>query len=80
MDDLTERREYSARYGLNIATNDLDTAQQLAENKYRSLVRRELSSVEINEINELIHEVHSWKIGSQGGFSTQATIRARPSC
>ena len=57
---LTQHQEYSARFGLKNALNDLNAAQQLAEKKYRSLVGREIHSKEIFEIHQLIEELRAW--------------------
>ena len=39
---FTQHQEYSARFGLKKALNDVETAQQIAEAKYRSLVGRDI--------------------------------------
>ncbi len=59
---LTQHQEYSARFGLKKALNDMKTAQQLAEEKYRSLVGRDILSKEISEIHQLIEELRAWVI------------------
>ena len=59
---LTQHQEYSARFGLKKALNDLNSAQQIAEEKYRSLVGRDIRSKEISEIHQLIEELRAWVI------------------
>ena len=58
----TQHQEYSARFGLKNALNDLNSAQQLAEKKYRSLVGRDILSKEILEIHRLIEELRVWVV------------------
>lgn len=60
MSDLISHKEYSARYGLKQALNDMDVAQQIAEEKYRKLVKREILWSEMNDINRLILEMRLW--------------------
>lgn len=55
-----QHQEYSARYGLKNAMNDIETAQQIAEEKYRSLVGREVFISEISGIHRLIEELRKW--------------------
>jgi hypothetical protein len=57
-----QHKEYSARFGLKQALNDMETAQQLAEQKYRSLVGRDIFSKEIADIHQLIQELRAWVI------------------
>jgi hypothetical protein len=59
---LTQHQEYSARFGLKKALYDMNTAQQLAEEKYRSLVGRDILSKEIAEIHQLIEELRAWVV------------------
>ena len=60
MNHSTQHQEYSARYGLKNALNDIDVAQQIAEAKYRSLVGRDIFFSEILDIHELILELRNW--------------------
>jgi hypothetical protein len=53
-------KEYSARYGLKQAIDDIESAQQIAEEKYRALVGRDIWMSEINDIHQLIDELHTW--------------------
>lgn len=55
-----EHQEYSARYGLKGASNDIEVAQQIAEAKYRALVGRDILISEISEIHHLIEEMRNW--------------------
>lgn len=55
-----QHQEYSARYGLKNALNDIEVAQQIAEAKYRALVGREIFISEISDIHHLIEELHGW--------------------
>lgn len=50
-------KEYSARYGLKKAHNNVDEAQLLAEIKYRHLMGREILFSEIYDIHDLINEM-----------------------
>jgi len=60
MSDLISHKEYSARYGLKQALNDMAAAQQIAEKKYRTLVNRDILWSEMNDINRLILELRLW--------------------
>lgn len=60
MSNLVSHKEYSARYGLKQALNDMDAAQQIAEEKYRQLVNREILWSEMHDINRLILEMRLW--------------------
>lgn len=53
-------QEYSARYGLKNALNDIAVAQQIAEAKYRDLVGRDIFISEITDIHHLIEELRPW--------------------
>ena len=55
-------KEYSARYGLKQAIGNIDSAQQIAEEKYRALVGRDIWMSEINDIHELIDELRTWTV------------------
>lgn len=55
-----QNQEYSARYGLKHALNNLAEAQQIAEAKYRTLVGRDVLISEMSDIKELIEELHEW--------------------
>jgi len=55
-------KEYSARYGLKQAIDNIDSAQQIAEEKYRALVGRDIWMSEINDIHELIDELRTWTV------------------
>ncbi len=57
-----QHQEYSARYGLKNAMDDIETAQQIAEEKYRSLVGREVFISEISGIHRLIEELRMWAV------------------
>lgn len=57
-----QHQEYSARYGLKNALNDIEVAQQIAEAKYRALVGREIFISEISDIHHLIEELRGWGI------------------
>jgi len=59
MKSCMHHKEYSARYGLKQALNNLDKAQQIAEIKYRTLVGREILFSEIYDIHHLIDEMRS---------------------
>lgn len=59
MKSCMHHKEYSARYGLKQALNNLDQAQQIAEIKYRTLVGREILFSEIYDIHQLIDEMRS---------------------
>lgn len=65
MANSLELKEYSARHGLLREAKNLDKAQLVAEDKYRSLVGRELLFNEINDIQNLLRELYHWKFGSQ---------------
>ena len=58
----TQHQEYSARFGLKKALNDVDIAQQIAEAKYRSLVGRDIFYSEILGIHALIMELKNWAL------------------
>lgn len=60
-----QHQEYSARYGLKGASNDIEIAQQIAEAKYRALVGRDILISEISEIHHLIEEMRSWATTSE---------------
>jgi len=62
---LTQHKEYSARFGLKRALYDMEIAQQIAEEKYRSLVGREIFSKEISDIHQLIEELRAWVISME---------------
>ncbi len=62
---LTQHKEYSARFGLKKALYDTEIAQQIAEEKYRSLVGREIFSKEISDIHKLIEELRAWVISME---------------
>lgn len=55
-----QHQEYSARFGLKNALNDIEVAQQIAEAKYRSLMGREIFISEISDIHHLIEELRGW--------------------
>lgn len=55
-------KEYSARYGLKQSVDNIDAAQQLAEEKYRALVGRDIWTSEINDIHQLIDELRIWTV------------------
>ena len=55
-----QHQEYSARFGLKKALNDVETAQQIAEAKYRSLVGRDIIYSEMVGIHALIMELRNW--------------------
>lgn len=55
-----QHQEYSARFGLKKAHNDVETAQQIAEAKYRSLVGRDIIYSEMVGIHALIMELRNW--------------------
>jgi len=57
-----QHQEYSARYGLKNAVDDIEAAQQIAEAKYRALVGREIFISEISDIHHLIEELRGWVI------------------
>ncbi|WP_039913605.1 hypothetical protein [Cellvibrio mixtus] len=60
MSGLVVQKEYSARYGLKLAVNDMDVAQQIAEDTYRKLVGRDILWSEIHDIQQLILELRVW--------------------
>ncbi len=60
MSGLIAQKEYSARYGLKQAINDMDIAQQIAEDTYRKLVGRDILWSEIHDIQQLIVELRVW--------------------
>lgn len=55
-------QEYSARFGLKQAFHDIESAQQIAEAKYRSLVGRDIFYKEMVDIHALIVELHNWAL------------------
>ncbi len=61
MQTSIELIEYSARYGLQEAKDNLESAQLIAESTYRSHVRRELFISELQKIRELIAELRIWQ-------------------
>lgn len=61
-----QHQEYSARYGLKNASDNIEIAQQMAEAKYRSLVGRDIFISEISGIHQLIDELRNWTNGSSG--------------
>lgn len=54
------QKEYSARQGLKLAINDMEIAQQIAEDTYRKLVGRDILWSEIHDIQQLILELRIW--------------------
>jgi hypothetical protein len=66
MSGLIALKEYSARHGLKQAVNDMDIAQQIAEDTYRKLVGRDILWSEIYDIQKLILELRVW-IGLKAG-------------
>ena len=58
---LHDRREHYARSALNNNRDDLDRARQVAEQRYREYVRRELFGNEIKDIHALVAELNQWK-------------------
>lgn len=58
----TEHQEYSARYGLKNAADNIEIAQQIAEAKYRALVGRDVFISEISGIHQLIEELRGWVV------------------
>jgi hypothetical protein len=60
MSGLIVQKEYSARFGLKQAINDMEAAQQIAENTFRKLVGREILWSEIHDIQQLILELKVW--------------------
>jgi hypothetical protein len=67
-----QHQEYSARYGLKNASDNIEAAQQIAEAKYRSLVGREIFISEISGIHQLIDELRNWTNGSMAGSTQQS--------
>lgn len=65
MPNSIELKEYSARHGLAREANNLEMAQLVAEDKYRSLVGREPLFNEIREIRSLLNELYHWKYHAQ---------------
>ncbi len=61
MANTLELKEYSARHGLVREANNLEKAQLLAEEKYRTLVGRELLFNEISDLKNLLEELYHWK-------------------
>ena len=55
-----QHQEYSARYGLKNASDNIEAAQQIAEAKYRALMVREIFISEISGIHQLIEELRGW--------------------
>lgn len=53
--------ESAARFGLQQAKDNLESAQLIAESTYRSHVRRELLISELQKIRELIEELRVWQ-------------------
>lgn len=70
MKACTYSKEYSARYGLKQAHDNVDEAQQIAEIKYRNLVGREVLFSEIYDIHKLIEEMR--KLDGTRKLSAQA--------
>lgn len=68
-----EHQEYSARYGLKHAIDDIETAQQIAEAKYRALVGREIFISEISGIHQLIEELRGWVVDTTKASINTAT-------
>jgi len=66
----TQHQEFSARFGLKNAINDIEIAQQIAEAKYRSLVGRDIFFSEILDIRQLILELSNWVSASNKSVST----------
>lgn len=60
MSGLVAQKEFSARFGLKQAVNDMDIAQQIAEDTYRKLVGRDILWSEMNDIQQLILELRVW--------------------
>lgn len=69
MSGLIAMKEYSARHGLKQAINDMDIAQQIAEDTYRKLVGRDILWSEIHDLQQLIIELHLW-----------ISVKARKTC
>lgn len=61
MQTSIELIESAARFGLQEARDNLETAQLIAESAYRSHVRRELLISELQKIRELIEELQIWQ-------------------
>ncbi len=62
---LSQHQEYSARYGLKSAlnkgaTNAVEVAQKIAEEKYRDLMGRDIFISEMSDIHQLIEELSNW--------------------
>ncbi|HTF82967.1 hypothetical protein ACSV5M_08300 [Cellvibrio sp. ARAG 10.3] len=55
-----QHQEYSARYGLKNASDNIEVAQQIAEAKYRALMGRDIFISEISGIHQLIEELREW--------------------
>lgn len=55
-----QHQEYSARFGLKNAADDIEVAQQIAEAKYRALMGRDIFISEISSIHQLIEELRGW--------------------
>ncbi|RYY03289.1 MAG: hypothetical protein EOO53_09055 [Gammaproteobacteria bacterium] len=66
----TQHQEFSARFGLKNAINDIEIAQQIAEAKYRSLVGRDIFFSEILDIRQLILELSNWVSAGNKSVST----------
>ena len=61
MQTSIELIESAARFGLQEARDNLESAQLIAESTYRSHVRRELLITELQKIRELIEELQIWQ-------------------
>lgn len=55
-----QHQEFSARFGLKKASDNIEVAQQIAEEKYRALMGREIFISEITGIHQLIEELRGW--------------------
>ena len=62
MNHSAQYQEYSARYGLKSSQNNIEIAQQIAEAKYRALVRRDIAFSEMVDIRHFIEELQSWSL------------------
>lgn len=63
MEHPNENLAYSARFGLKHATDNTEKASKIAAAKYRSIMKRQLRSHEIAEIQNLINEIQLWQSG-----------------
>lgn len=65
MKHTNENLEYSARFGLKHALDNIEKAIKIAIAKYRAIVKRQLRQQEILDLKWLVTEFQSWQAANQ---------------